>query len=150
MDSSTCPICLTPKSPSDSIKCSTCLTSFCKKCAFFWKIFHDICPLKCSSPWLIDYTFDEYDGFFFCYSCKRLGSLLCPKSTCRFPIKFIKVAINKTYFCEICYEKLCYFEATPHEKCEMWQKSFYFHCKNCEKKYCDCITKRKINKNMEY
>ena len=142
-----CPICNTD-SLVDPLKCKTCSKSFCSKCAFLWKISKNQCPMKCSSaPWNIEIPDDfsgDYDGFIFCPKCKRLGSLKCPKSSCRSQINFQETTTQKSLPCPICNKTLKFFQAVPHDNCEIWSNSFYFFCQVCNQKFCDCIIKDSI------
>lgn len=141
---SSCPICLI-EIITDPIKCINCKNSFCKKCAFFWQIVKDECPLKCSSsPWKLDLEQnlkEEFDGFIKCPYCHRLGSLKCPKTSCRQQISFEEKLKKTKIVCKICNEELKLFVALPHQNCNTWNKSFYFFCECCQTKICDCITK---------
>ena len=139
-----CPICLSEKPVSDSIKCLKCTTSFCKSCAYTWKITNNTCPMKCPAPWDIDIDTKEYDGFIFCPACRRIGSILCPKLTCRYKIIYEKNdnIKKKMYFCMYCQGELEYYHSKMHENCDYWQSSFYFYCGKCDKKFCDCIEGR--------
>ena len=126
----------------DPVSCDGCGKTFCQKCALFWKIFNDFCPLKCSNPWKIKIEMknNNYEGFINCPNCKRIGSLLCPKSTCRQIIDF-KPAIHnfETLNCQNCSQKLIFYQSLPHKSCETWSNAFYYQCETCLQKYCDCV-----------
>ena len=137
-----CPICNTD-SLEDPLKCKTCKKSFCSKCAYLWKISKNQCPMRCSSaPWNIEIPDDfsgDYDGFIFCQKCKSLGSLKCPKPSCRSKINFQEITTPKCIPCPICNKALQLFHSLPHN-CEI-SKTFYYFCYVCNQKFCNCILK---------
>jgi len=117
-----CPICLSDPLI-DAVKCKTCSKSFCQKCVLLWKISGD------------------YDGFIICPGCKQLGSLRCPKSSCRLHIDYVEIPLVQHFLCKICQKQMKYFQALPHLDCDFWNRSFYFWCEMCDKKFCNCIMK---------
>lgn len=140
----TCPICLL-NPIHDPVKCKNCSNVFCKECSFIWKIKINHCPLRCSDgPWELEESNDseiptkEYKGFIFCPSCKRLGSLRCPRASCRAQITFVERGESELS-CPSCSTQLRLFNAVPHENCQKWKNAFYYFCVSCENKYCNCI-----------
>ena len=140
-DEKECIICM--NEAIDPVLCDGCGKNFCKKCALFWKIFHDVCPLKCSKPWKIKIEMENnnYEGFIHCPNCKRIGSLLCPKSTCRKIIDFEPAPhpSSETLNCQNCDQGLKLYQSIPHESCETWSNTFFYKCEKCLQKYCDCV-----------
>lgn len=148
-----CPICLNSEII-DSIQCKKCQTLFCKKCALLWKISHDECPLKCSKPWEIDLSFilksKIHEGFIICPLCLRLGSLLCPKPSCRTQISYEEVIMDKSIGCTICGGSIKLYFAATHPNCDgTWNNSFYFFCVKCDQKFCNCILSGKKIKELD-
>lgn len=140
-----CPICLNiDQNKNDFITCNTCKNSFCKQCALLWKIDRNECPFKCSSPWDLDLSFlsnDNTDGFIICPLCSRLGSLLCPKASCRTKIIYEEDKNCDSILCAFCRDEVKLYCATKHGDCSTWNDSFYFYCEKCDKKFCNCIIK---------
>lgn len=135
-----CLICLNSnlKQP---LKCEGCAKTFCAVCACLWKIQYDECPQKCSKPWNIIVENAELDGFILCPNCNRLGSIKCPKFSCRKMITYENVVCSKSLYCNFCKNILSLYKATnsDHKECDTWQNSFYFYCNTCDKKFCDCV-----------
>lgn len=123
------------------IRCNGCKIEVCTSCTLYWKLTHDSCPQRCSTPWnvnlpdLSDNGNGGFEGYVACPRCNRLGSLHCRYIACRKLLEFHRSAEhdigNKCQHCDKPLEAYrcggcCY----PH------MLFHYYGCSVCKRRYC--------------